>query len=45
MNITGVREDSYREILGADIADCEDQLFLSVSFVDSTRFTNKKENG
>jgi len=32
--ITGIREDGYREILGARIADCEDELFWSGLFDD-----------
>jgi len=34
MVITGVREDGYRELLGAKIADCEDELFWSGLFGD-----------
>jgi putative transposase len=30
--VTGVRDDGYREILGARIADGEDELFLSGIF-------------
>ena len=32
--VTGVREDGYREILGARIADVEDELFWSGLFQD-----------
>ena len=34
MIVTGVREDGYREILGATIADSEDQIFWSSLFDD-----------
>jgi putative transposase len=34
MIVTGVRDDSYREILGARIADDEDELFWSGLFQD-----------
>ena len=30
--VTGIRDDGYREILGARIADCEDELFWSGLF-------------
>jgi len=34
MIVTGIRDDGYREILGARIADGEDELFWSGLFQD-----------